>query len=260
MYKEIDLNVFPPERETALKNIYRYNAFDTMLYRANLWTHTHRMLWMLEEILPIAQTYFKIDPEKTRILALVHDDAEIITGDIQAGHKAHMSAEELAEVGHGEEKAIVELSQQYPKTVHGYSYEELLLHAKEKDCIEAQLVWYVDKLDSICETTHDIYAGNLSLFRSFLYYSCLIPTASKKFPQLTELLSSKKSPLLIFDYRSDEPYVKAENFKIFSKPFTKESLQVQSDFPFYDEWKKIVLKRGGEEGLQWLMEQKEFLN
>jgi len=260
MYKEIDLTVFPPEREEKLKSIYRYNAFDTMFYRANLWTHTHRMLWMLEEILPIAETYFKIDPEKTRILALVHDDAEIITGDIQAGHKAHMTDKQLGAVDQQELAAIEELSKRYPETIHGYSYKELLLHAKNKDCPEAVLVSYVDKLDAYCETIHDIYAGNISMLRSFFFYTRLINNLPKKFPELTELISSKQSPLLIFDYRADEAYVKAENFTSFGKPFTKQSLHIQSDFPVYDEWKKIILKRSNNEGLDWLIKQKEHLS
>jgi hypothetical protein len=189
----------------------------------------------------------------------VHDDAQIITGDIQAGHKAHMTKEQLGDVDKQEIAAIEELARRYPQMVHGYAYKELLMHAKNKDCPEAWLVWYVDKLDSLCETLHDIYAGNISLFRSFFFYVCLIPKTTAKFPGLAEMFSGKKSPLLIFDYRSEEAYVKAENFTVFGKPHTRETLIAQSDFGFYDEWKRIILTRGGEEGLEWLTKQKEFL-
>ena len=90
-FAPIDLSAFPAERERTLKSIYRYRMFETILYRSNLWMHSLRMLWLVEEMSSLAQKHLSVDIEKARAMALVHDDAEIITGDIQAGVKALMS-------------------------------------------------------------------------------------------------------------------------------------------------------------------------
>ncbi|MCC2631215.1 MAG: hypothetical protein K0S38_1024, partial [Candidatus Paceibacter sp.] len=82
MFKPIDLSVFPKEREEKLKAINRYSLFEKMMYRSSVWNHTHRVLWLAEELIPIAVKYVKLDANKVRVLALVHDDEEMITGDI----------------------------------------------------------------------------------------------------------------------------------------------------------------------------------
>jgi hypothetical protein len=42
------------------------------------------------------------------------------------------------------------------------------------------------------------------------------------------------------------------------KPYTKESIQQPTGLKHYDFWKFTILKRGGEEALRWLSEQREF--
>jgi 5'-deoxynucleotidase YfbR-like HD superfamily hydrolase len=256
MFKEIDLSVFPPERKTALENIYRYDFFDVLLYRSNLWRHNYRVLWLLEEIIPVAKKYLEFDSEKARTLALVHDDAEIVTGDVQAIVKARMSAEELKELGEQEEKAINNIVTNYPKEINGYSYKSLLEHAAKKDCIEARLVSYVDKVDAHCESLHEVYAGNISLLRSVIFYASTIPSFPIKYPELKELLSDKSSPLT---YLSDQisPFkIESAKYKNLNRPHSKESLEINNDYPFYKLWKEIVIRNGK---IDWLLDQKEYL-
>ncbi len=257
-FQKIDLTVFPKEREIALKNICRYSMFDVFFYRSNLWVHNNRVLWILEEIIPIAKKYFKFDVEKARILALVHDDAEIITGDIQAGHKALMSKKELAEIAKDERQAVDELVKIYPKTVHGYSYKHLLMHSLKKDCIEAQLVSYADKIDAYCESTHELLAGNITAIRSVMFYTKVRLEFPKKFPQLAQFLLNKESYFIDTESRS-LLQVKPKNYKGLNKPFTKETIRTKTDLLFYNSWKNVVIKKGGKEGLNYLITQKEFL-
>jgi hypothetical protein len=257
MYKDIDISVFPPERKEKLEKIYRYSFFDTMLYRSNLWMHTQRVLWLLEEVAPIAKKHLTFDLEKARIYALVHDDAEMITGDIQAIVKLRMTTEETKKLEEEEMNAIENLIQNYPEKVHGYSYKELLEHATKKDCVEAQLVSYLDKLDAFCESLHEVYAGNISLLRSVVFYSMTLPLFSIKYPDLKEFLLSKESP---FTYISDQisPLeIKAEKYKTFGKPHTEKTIFIDTDFPFYRKWKQIVIEKGK---INWLINQKEFLS
>jgi 5'-deoxynucleotidase YfbR-like HD superfamily hydrolase len=257
MYKEIDLSIFPKEREEKLRQIYRYSYFDVVYYRSNLWMHTHRVLWLLEELIPIAKKSINFDEEKARALALVHDDPEMLTGDIQAIEKLRMTKEEQAKMEENDLMAIDELAKQYPEFINGYSYKELLRHAAKKDCIEAKLVSYADKVDAYCESLHELYAGNLSLLRSVVFYANALPLFPLKYPELKELLSSKNSTLTFLTDQISPGEIKFENYKKLGFPHTKESLEINTDFPFYKTWKKIVTERGH---VGWLIHQKEFPN
>jgi 5'-deoxynucleotidase YfbR-like HD superfamily hydrolase len=257
-FRPIDLSVFPPERERGLKDLYRYNRFELMYYRSNLWMHSWRMLWLVEALAPLAQKHLKdIDIEKARILALVHDDAEIIFGDIQSSARVYMSAEELKKADQEEADAIEELSKTYPKEVHGYNYKELLTSMLHKNTIEAQLVSYADKLDAYNESLHEIFAGNISLLESVMFYAQAFALFPKKYPALVDFMADKSTPLTYLDDRTWRYEVKAEKYAQLA-PFIKESINEVTAFPFYNEWKRIVLEQGGEEAMEWLTKQKEF--
>jgi 5'-deoxynucleotidase YfbR-like HD superfamily hydrolase len=259
MFAPIDLSGFPKEREKRLKSIYRYNAFPVMYYRSHLWLHAHRVLWLLEELIPLAKKHIDFDVEKARILALVHDDAEIITGDIPAGYKNRMSKQETANLEKDEEAAIKILIKKHPRKIHGYSYEKLLYHALRKDCIEAKLVSYVDKLDAHCESLHELFAGNISFLRSVMFYDNMLILMGSKYPELQKLLSSKESPLTYLQDRYSHTDYSIEKYLNLNKPFTKASINKPTDFPFYNLWRKLVLEKAGKDGVQWLTRQREFL-
>jgi len=223
MFRPIDLSVFPKERERALQSIYRYGMFEVVFYRSNLSMHTRRVLWLIEELLPLAEKLLTLDSEKARILALVHDDAEIITGDVQAGVKARMSVSELKAVAKAEEQAIQELAKKSPAVVHGYSYKKLLLHALKKDCVEAQLVSYVDKIDAHCESLHEVLAGNINLLPSVMFYVnalTLFPQKSSKNKFIIGILQRAKCHKRMFEPRSiSQKVVKGnEKYKEVQKP------------------------------------------
>lgn len=221
--------------------------------------HAQRVLWLLEELLPLAQTFYFVNVEKARVQALVHDDAEMITGDYQAGHKARMSAEELAKIAQGEKEAVEQLSKKYPQIINGYNYQELLLHALNKDCIEAQLVSYIDKIDAQCESLHEVLAGNIQLLRSIMFYVNVLTSFPKKFPELSLLLASKESPLTYLTDVAFPQRAETKRYIHLTKLHTKESLMIETDFPFYNTWRKLIIEKGGEEGMGWLINQKEYL-
>jgi 5'-deoxynucleotidase YfbR-like HD superfamily hydrolase len=257
MFKPIDLSVFPKEREQKLKEINRYSLFEVMLYRSNLWRHCYRVLWLAEEILPAAQKYLNLDPEKVRILALVHDDEEMITGDIPAGVKAVMSVEQQKKMWQEEKNAADTLAQKFPKEIEGYNYRSLLKHSADKDCIESQLVSYLDKLDAYCESLHELFAGNISFLRSVLFYERTLPQFPVKYPALGPLFQSKDSVLVLFKNPLPTTKVQVRDYTHLNKIHTEKSLRVEVDFPFYNAWRKIVIEKGGKD---WLLTQKEFLS
>src|SRR3989344_3516771 len=97
-------------REDELKKVIRYHKYVPMFYRTNLQMHSNRVLWLVEDLIPLAKKVYgsKFDIEKARTLAKVHDDAEVITGDVQLGHKLQMSSSELANV-HSDEASAIEI-------------------------------------------------------------------------------------------------------------------------------------------------------
>ncbi|OGD86323.1 hypothetical protein A2Z23_00190 [Candidatus Curtissbacteria bacterium RBG_16_39_7] len=240
-------------RDEKLKQIVRFNMYPVMYYRTNLLTHSSRVCWLVEELtLLTSQTWIGFNQELTRTLALVHDDAEIITGDVQLGHKLEMSAEQLAVIDEQESAAIDTLSQTFPPSINGFPYRQLLTHALEKDCIEAQIVSFADKLDAYGESMHELFAGNTDFIPPCKNYTRILTNFAHQFPQLRDLFSHDH-PLLLSpkDYDFGEL---AQN----QQPHTPESIRINTGYPRYDFWKKLTIKKLGEGGVALLVTQREF--
>lgn len=148
-------------RDADLRSVTRYSMYDIMMYRTNLYTHSHRTAALVRAINSHALSLFKgYDTKKAELIALVHDDAEIIFGDIQAGNKSKMTPEQLREVHEQEARAIKKIAKRFPKQVGGYVYETLLEEAADYSSLEAQVVCYADKYDALGEAYHEALAGN----------------------------------------------------------------------------------------------------
>ena len=258
-YKAIDFSKFPVDRESSLKKIYRYSNFDVMLYRSNLWEHSWRVFWITEALLPVAAKYLRINPEKARTLALVHDDAEIITGDIVAGDKAKFDKKQLQKIEDDELKAARALAHRYPKTIHGFNYFSLLEDAVHKKSLEAQLVAYADKFDAYNETLHEIFAGNISLLWSLIYYDRWFESCPYKYPKLQPLIKQRSPFILGADNRFQPSRMHAKKYQHLSSAHTPRTISKQTEFAFYDAWKRMVVTRGGDEGLRYLTRTRERL-
>jgi 5'-deoxynucleotidase YfbR-like HD superfamily hydrolase len=258
-YKKV-LSVFPKNREEKLRAIKRYSMTEVFFYRSLLWHHSLRVALIVDALSEIARSVFlDFDKEKACILALVHDDAEIITGDVQLGHKELMTAEQLEGVRQDELRAIETLSQEFPKVVDGYSYKELLLHALNKDCFEAQLVSYADKVDAYCEAMHEVLGGNISALRSVIAYITTIDAVKRKYILLAPIFERKDSPLLNIGFRTDPKKVHWKNYLHLNKPHVPESIVLETEFSFYNAWKKLILEKLGQEGMDTLTVRTEGL-
>lgn len=253
-------NNLPKEREEKLREIERFSFFDVFFYRSNLWHHQLRVFLLVRELEPlITKLLPQCDTKKAQVLALVHDDAETITGDIQLGHKQNMTTKELHQVDKDEADAIEILAGKYPKEICGYNYRELLTHALHKDCIEAQVVSYVDKLDAYCESLHEVFAGNIPVIRSVMTYIVILNSFGEKFPELKPLVKSKESPLTdVFDsMATDSSKAIYENYSHLNKPHTAESVKQNTEIRAYNRWKELVLENLGNEGESILTTQKD---
>ncbi len=253
-------------RDQDLKNVTRYNHLKIMLYRTNLYNHSHRVAALVRTINPVASKVFgsKYDPVKAELLAYLHDDAEIVFGDITAGNKSKMTDRQLREVKRAEEKAIEKIATRFPSDIAGYSYEQLLTEASDYSSLESQVVCYADKYDALGEALHEIFAGNHHFTTNIVnkygriptpveYYADYFQTYPDKFPGIRKLLSE---PLPIFDTITNKDY---SDIIAHGKPHTARSLRDITNDAHYNYWRRVVILDTNDEVRGDLYTQKEYL-
>ena len=245
-------------REEALAGIKRYihDITPIMFYRTNDLIHSRRVLWHLEEAIPdIVNVYGgDFDIGFARTLALVHDDVEILTGDVQLYDKEHMGQDELEALAREENNAIPKMVTRYNAIANGYAYDELLTAAKAKNRLEAQLVSFFDKFDGGGEAWHEIWAGNHNFLRPAGGdsghnggYVRRLNEFPSKYPALGTFFAEFPDYLPApFDFKSA-----AEQGLL----HTEFSFGRDSGYAPYERWKKTVMKR---EGVDLLVRQVEF--
>ena len=264
LYRSIDTTGFE-RRNEQLKRIVRYHKYKPMYYRTDLYLHSKRIVWLLEELIPYAVKVFPgFNVELARTMAAVHDDLEISLGDIMLGDKITFTKEQTAELYIKEQQAIEDVAAHYPDTFNGFRYRQLqqryqmfeeYLHPDlgiMMDDPEACLIRYCDKMEGFCEALHEIYAGNPVFNRG---HAPGIPgpietykKVFKEFPNKYTLFSRLKifnHPLL-----QPPPDYNVEAIIAHGQPHTIKSIQKNTGYPHYDFWKRVSLRRGGVELLR----------
>ena len=251
-------------RTEALARVTRYSLYDVMFYRSDLVTHSKHVCWIVTAMAPYVKLAFPaFELAKAQLAALVHDDAEIITGDEQMGNKLKMTQRQLDELANRERRAIAELAARFPEFVGPYRYRDLLDSVHSVDCIEAIVVKFADKMDAFGEALHEVFGGNPvfatnvtnqygTITTPFEYYIPYLGSFPQQFPQLTLL------------FENDFPLFQAPTVLDFaaiarrSRPHTVESLRQKTGYRHYDCWKEIIQHYADEEELNNLSIQKEF--
>jgi 5'-deoxynucleotidase YfbR-like HD superfamily hydrolase len=199
--------------------------------------------------------YADFDDKKAQLIALHHDNHEIVLegGDIPLQLKLMMNEQESNDLRQKELSAIDMMSHFDPKKVKGYEYKQLSLHAVYKDCIEAQFVSFVDKVDGYCEAIHEVLAGNTIFLEPIINYD---------FKSFGDLLG--KFPLLEKSFNSNHEFFKFQVvdlkgfFKdgaIGSHPHDSESIKRKTEIHHYEFWKQISINNFG---INSLIKQTEF--
>jgi 5'-deoxynucleotidase YfbR-like HD superfamily hydrolase len=258
-----ELQTFPG-REEGLRKIMRFSLEKTSFYRSSDFSHSKRVAWHVAEVDSIVQKMHPgFDTRRALAMALVHDDAELITGDHQAGNKSKMSPEQLAALERQELEAIQTLAERFPKTLDGYVYRELLEDVLHLNTKEAQVTKYLDRQDALGECLHELYAGNATWTQNvvnefgviptpFDFYYAKQPSMITQFPSLVAL----KGAHPFFETPEKKDWVA---FVQNQTPHTKESIRIDAGHPQYDAWKKIVLESGDSEEIENLYTQREFI-
>lgn len=243
-------------REDELAKIFRYKIYTTMYYRTDLVIHSLRVSWIIKELNPFAIGAFgdSYDPVKAEVMGLVHDDAEIVMGDIEAGIKNKMSAEELESVHDLEVDAIKVLTRRFPKKVGEYSYGQLLQESFDHTSLESQVMQFADKFDALGEALHEVYAGNRCFMTnvSNQYGVIDLPIQSyynyfskffDKFPAMHPLLNTDATWFKPLPEQGFERIVEG------GKPHTESSIKVQTGYWPYDLWIDANLKYADQDKL-----------
>ncbi len=244
-------------REQALAEIKRYvhGITPIMMYRTNDLIHARRVTWHLEQLIPdILQIFPNFRVDYARTLALVHDDAEIITGDVQLCDKERMTSQELQALANKEELAIPQLVKRFGNDANGFIYETLLRDAKQKQTLEAKFASFCDKLDGGGEAWHEVFAGN----HYFLLpagghngssggYVKRVNAFQTKYPIMTLFFENFPEYLPIpLDFREVVTQ---------GKPHTPNSLSQDSGYIPYERWKQAIIPY---EGTELLTTQREL--
>jgi 5'-deoxynucleotidase YfbR-like HD superfamily hydrolase len=247
-------------RKNALSNVKRwvFQRWPTMMYRPNLWIHSHKIFWLAESLISELGEHLpnEFDPSFALAFAHVHDDIEIETGDVLLYLKERMTPEEMQDLKKQEGSAANKLAQRWPHTLFGHDYIELLMQSVEETRIEAKFIKYIDKLDGYGEALHEIFAGNPN--QNFIgpcvhYPTRRLPEFPKKYPDLAELFDQDHPAIIPQVPRYLEEIVKN------GRLHTKENIEHQTSIDVYNWWKKTILNLGGKMGLNYLTTQVEYL-
>lgn len=148
-----------------------------MIHRTNLDIHharTTKLTWTCAQALRTRGVMINLGHAMN--LIRVHDDQEVITGDIPTPTKLAMTEEEQEELKGKEEAAIITLAKRYVPPEFQDMYLQLWHEARDKKTLESQTADIADKWDAICETVHEIRCGNVSFFEVLdRYRSKIIP-------------------------------------------------------------------------------------
>lgn len=246
------------DRATPLQNIFRFSMIKPFYYASSVWLHEIRVSLLVVELSKIAVGLgIVINAEKARLTALVHDDAEIVMGDIQQGHKQYMTSQQLQEVDAQEATAIKKLAASSPLQLGDFIYEELLTDVLHKTSIEAQLVSYADRVDAYCESLHELFGGNILAVYPVLTYDRLLATYPNKFPDLKTLFAYKDSPLTNYKQMLKTDVIDLSLAAQLNKPHTRESIFSPTNYAVYNTWRSLILQGVSTEGLEYLSNRRQ---
>lgn len=249
----------------ALRRVTRWRLFKIMYYRTDLLTHSRRLSWQLRAAARDLTHVFgpRFNLERAIALALVHDDHEIILGDVQLANKIKMTDGQLAKLDQAERRAIDQTAAGFPEKIGPYVYRDLLLEKLDSKTLEAQIVTYFDKLEGYMEALHEIFAGNICFATPPVNHYGTHPIGGQAYiPILTEFGQKYPATAPLFG-RDRLPFVAPAPLDVpaiaaASRPHTLASLRATTGNSLYDYWRQLMLAYADGHERENLYLQKEY--
>lgn len=248
-------------RERELKKITRYDDFtDVMFFRPNLYFHSRKVFFLVKMLHSYISTKQNYDFKKAEVLALMHDDDELLVGDILAQYKINFTKKEKEEYEKKQLNAQKLLVERYGDNFEGFSYRELLEEMNLKTSAESLIVDLADKFDAHCEVCHEILSGNKEFVKSLKGFEGKITnpydfTFSRVLSRIEKL---KTKGILVTDALD---FKKSDDFHTISKKFKVETsygnLYHRISYEPYLLWISSIEKYGSSQDLDELVVQKE---
>jgi len=173
------------EHAGKLRSAVRFNA--TLKNSSKETTSEHSWRLALMTFLVANELKIKINVDHAIKLALIHDLAESVTGDIDAYYviTGHVKKEEK---DRAEIKAIKKITKGY---IFGKGIEKLCKEYLEKKSKEAKFVKALDKIEALLYLNEVGYKS----YKRKQFYANYADEAIKNFPELKGLLNKVKSNL-----------------------------------------------------------------
>lgn len=245
-------------RAPRLAAIERYLSYQPMWYRTNDYEHSQRVFALLSEAVSTVERALggQFDARRALVLALIHDDGELVTGDVEAGWKLMMSPSELATHEGRERVAIDRLAAEFPATLAGYSYRDLLVEVLERQTLECQVVKWLDHYDAFGEAFHELYAGNHGFATQVDSGHGLIPLPvdyyyerfchpDRYYPLIAPVFGQGVAPF--WDTAQWQAWAATPTLQASAaiaaqgRPHTAKSIYQPSGNPIYDWWRQTLL-------------------
>lgn len=257
------------KRPHDLAGVARYAPMKVMYLRSNDGTHVQRVEALVQEpqILDlVSELYPDLDRVLVRVQARHHDDPEVYPklGDVTLQAKLIMNADQLGDHQKKEIIAAREVAAGYatkrgPRMVRGYPLLDLYYHAIFKDCMEAQLVSVVDKMDGFCEALHELLAGNTPFAEPVINYltkTFALNRLLHKYRLISKVFLDPRNPFVVADPEDPEDGKSVaqlgdlyERKTCNAKPHTPETVMANTHIPMYELWKRVTIKHFGMEAL-----------
>lgn len=248
------VNFLPDDRNTGLSHIERWHKYETVFYRQNVYSHKEILKLLVRELNPIARRVFGMDFDTDYALALaeIHDDPEMLTGDIPQTYKDAMSIEEKISLDHKELAACYALAERYGGlSIKGFDYLSLSIAYIKMEDIEAHFVNLLDKIASVWESFLEVRAGNKGFDGSGASPPEPYPTINclKKVEKIASNFNlhdffSYGHPALEVPFHLTEADIKTTIER--GRPHTRRSIREPTEIRSYDTWRQIVIAGGYE--------------
>jgi len=257
-------------REEELKSIIRYKqnpVCKPMFYTPNVWIHIERVTWFAQYLWEKLELNISL---RTKIIrtAMFHDDSEIIAWDYATPEKKSWSEKRKKEYEEECRNAIPILVKHYWDAIWK-DYENILIAEESKELVTKTkeetiihiIIEYVDKLDALMETLHELYAWNPSFLnnmnkvfsRDMTCWEYILQRVERRHVKLQELWYIKNNDT-IFNI-SQLQNIDIQSIVQQWKNHTQDSVQQKSWIEIYDIWKQLHFDNGTSEHTAYLYTQ-----